>query len=128
MILLTIFLGFLAVIWWGAVIAYAITVRKNEQKNFCTTAPLQNSSLYNLPKEMITASELVIKFGAEKYELDGWKNQWDGYYYYVRKAEKHINASNVSHLDSESGLPHLAHAVVNLSFALWHYQQKKNGG
>lgn len=62
----------------------------------------------------------VLAFGARKYARGNWKIVNDARRRYLAAAYRHMNeASDGSWLDSESGLPHLAHAACCLIFLLW---------
>lgn len=61
----------------------------------------------------------VLTFGAEKYAPNNWRNVEDPERRYLAAAMRHINAHRQGELmDSESGLPHLAHAMCCLAFVL----------
>lgn len=76
-----------------------------------------------IPLVALDAAQQVIQFGAKKYKMNGWKEIPDGYRYYKGKALNHLFARDMC--DRESGLPHLAHVLVNASFALWHYDKQR---
>lgn len=64
----------------------------------------------------------VLKFGERKYSRDGWKHGVDlcSRIRNVNAALRHIfKYLGGERLDEESGLPHLAHAITNLLFALY---------
>ena len=61
----------------------------------------------------------VLTFGAEKYEPWGWQNVPEAHERYYGAALRHLLAwANGNSIDSESGLPHLAHALCNIVFLL----------
>lgn len=61
----------------------------------------------------------VLRFGAEKYAEDSWKGVPEAQRRYLAAARRHINAhQRGERLDTESGLPHLAHAACNIMFVL----------
>ena len=65
----------------------------------------------------------VFTFGAKKYGADNWKLNLDKKRIVAalkRHIEKYLNDEQ---LDTESGLPHLAHAACNIAFLLW-YEHK----
>lgn len=72
-----------------------------------------------LPWGAVKLAVRVLMFGAEKYSEDGWKHQKNGATRYLDAAFRHIVAhAEGEELDTESGLPHLAHAVCSLMFAM----------
>ena len=59
----------------------------------------------------------VLTFGAKKYERDNWQKVDNGEQRYYAALIRHLNAyRSGEHLDPESGLPHLAHAMCCLTF------------
>ena len=69
----------------------------------------------------------VLMFGAAKYSVDNWKKVEDAKRRYLSAAYRHLNAvSEGEWLDSESGLPHAAHAVCCLIFILWFGEDVKD--
>lgn len=61
----------------------------------------------------------VLTFGAIKHGDVAWRSQADPESIYFAKAMRHLIAWRTgSKNDSESGLPHLAHAACNLLFLL----------
>lgn len=61
----------------------------------------------------------VIEFGARKYREGDWKDKKYDRRYFVEKAIRHLVAELRGEIaDPESRLPHLAHAAVDLLFAL----------
>lgn len=72
-----------------------------------------------LPVEALGPIGRVLAFGAAKYEDDGWRNLPNGRRRYYAAALRHLFAwwggeAN----DSESNLPHLAHAACCLLYLL----------
>lgn len=67
----------------------------------------------------------VMMFGAKKYGMDNWKLCEDPTRYYDagRRHEEAWKAGE--HKDPESGLPHLAHALCNWTFAHYIEEQKR---
>lgn len=61
----------------------------------------------------------VLTFGARKYAPDNWRKVDDAETRYIAAALRHINAhrSGEQH-DTETGLPHLAHAMCCLAFVI----------
>lgn len=61
----------------------------------------------------------VLTHGAQKYAPNNWRKVPDAETRYIAAAMRHINAyRSGEHLDEESGLPHLAHAMCCLAFIL----------
>lgn len=72
-----------------------------------------------VPAEMILGVADVLAFGATKYETNNWRN------FTKEQLNSHIIGAALRHIyayqkgefyDPESGLPHLDHAITNLSF------------
>lgn len=81
-----------------------------------------------LPFSAIKTVVSVLEFGAAKYAVDNWKTVPDARHRYFDASIRHITAwwSGESN-DSESNLPHLAHAVCCLLFLMWLDEQKEVG-
>lgn len=63
----------------------------------------------------------VLEYGARKYEVDNWKRVPNCKQRYFDAAMRHILArQNGEVFDSETKMPHLAHAMCCLFFWLWH--------
>lgn len=61
----------------------------------------------------------VLEFGARKYAPDNWRKVEGARWRYLRAGIGHTFAVlRGERLDSESGLPHLAHAICSLMFVL----------
>jgi len=61
----------------------------------------------------------VLTFGAAKYAPDNWRKVDNAQTRYIDAALRHVNAHvKGEHIDPESNLMHLAHAIASLSFAL----------
>ena len=61
----------------------------------------------------------VLTFGAKKYGPNNWQRVENGQERYMAAALRHINAHRAGvYLDTESMLPHLAHAMSCLAFML----------
>lgn len=69
-----------------------------------------------------TATKKVVKvltFGARKYEPDNWRIVPDWRRRYLAAAMRHLVAYQEGEdLDTESGMPHLAHAACCVLFML----------
>ena len=73
-----------------------------------------------LPIQPIIYVVKVLTFGAKKYAPDNWKNVTPYKDRYYAAAMRHITAWRSGKLlDKETNLPHLAHAICCLIFAIW---------
>lgn len=80
-----------------------------------------------IPPECLEAIAKILTFGAIKYGSNNWQNLEDFNNRYYSAAERHIQARRKGEkIDPESGLPHSAHAVVNLIFLLYKDLQNEN--
>jgi hypothetical protein len=71
-----------------------------------------------IPSSLFTEVGKVLTYGAKKYAAHNWRAGIDDDRL-ISAALRHIVAYNEGEdLDEESGLPHLAHAICELSFAL----------
>jgi hypothetical protein len=62
----------------------------------------------------------VLTFGARKYARDSWQSVPNARERYEDALQRHLNLwSSGESKDSESGLPHLAHASINILFLLY---------
>jgi len=69
----------------------------------------------------------VLEFGAKKYAPGNWKTVPDARTRYFDAAIRHVTAWwGGEKNDSESGLPHLAHAICCLLFLLWLDEDESN--
>jgi hypothetical protein len=92
-----------------------------------TLAPLQGRKYDDgkidwslLPLEPVEAALRVMMKGAEKYSRDNWKFVPDAARRYYNAALRHLTSwQKGERLDSEWGLPHLAHALCCLLFLSW---------
>lgn len=73
-----------------------------------------------LPWDALEAVARVLEYGIRKYGVrDSWRTVPDGHRRYVDAALRHLAAvAQGEDTDSESGLPHLAHAACSALFAL----------
>lgn len=79
-----------------------------------------------IPREAMDAMAQVLDYGAKKYSPNNWK-QCDDISRYQDALWRHILAYlDGEEVDVESGLPHLAHAITNLSFLIWFAQRELN--
>ena len=73
-----------------------------------------------LPMGAIGEVVKVLDYGAVKYDRDNWKHVATPRRRYLAAAFRHLAAlSDGEYHDSESGLPHAAHAIASLLFLLW---------
>lgn len=79
----------------------------------------QGKPRYDLiPPAFIESVANVLTFGANKYEPNGWRKCED-LGRYEAAMMRHFEAYRKGEkLDSETGLPHIAHAITNLLFIL----------
>lgn len=73
-----------------------------------------------IPPEVVLALGVVLTYGAAKYRDNNWRAnggmRWGRVY---AAMQRHLLAwQSGEDLDPESGLPHLAHALTNLTFLL----------
>jgi len=74
-----------------------------------------------VPPEAIEALASVLTYGAKKYKPNNWKKV-DNPDRYIDALYRHLEAwRKGERLDSESDLPHLAHAMANIAF-LYHFE------
>ena len=74
-----------------------------------------------VPWEIIKTVAEIITDGAEKYSDYGWQEVGDAEDVYFAAAMRHLTTWRLgTQNDEESGKPHLAHAICNLIFCLWH--------
>ena len=72
-----------------------------------------------LPFDSLEIVSEVLGYGARKYDRDNWKKVPDAVSRYEDAMLRHISAYKKGEmLDSESGLPHLAHACCCLMFLI----------
>jgi len=68
----------------------------------------------------------VLEYGAKKYAADNWKFVSNSKQRYFDACIRHIHARQMGEIeDSETKLPHLAHAVCCLLFWMWHDNQEE---
>lgn len=73
-----------------------------------------------LPMEQLEEVVKVLSMGAKKYADENWKKLDNLQQRYYGAALRHIVAWKKGEIiDSESGLPHLAHAICCLMFIMW---------
>lgn len=78
----------------------------------------QKPSLAGLPPKVLEQVAEVMSFGASKYYFGKWLKEPTTQYKRVDSALRHINKwlQGVD-VDDESGLPHLVHAIVQLTMS-----------
>lgn len=73
-----------------------------------------------LPLRVIEYVVRVLTFGAKKYGDNNWQKVARAQERYYAAAMRHLSAWQAGEVaDSESGLPHLAHAACCLMFLGW---------
>lgn len=73
-----------------------------------------------LPKGTVNSVVDVLEFGSKKYADNNWQKVPDAKARYYDAAMRHLDAWFGGELkDSETGLPHLAHAICCLMFLMW---------
>lgn len=80
-----------------------------------------NKLRYDLiPPEATSALARVLTYGAAKYGPNNWQQLDDFTARYTAALMRHLEAwRGGEEVDSESGLPHLEHALCNLAFLVW---------
>ena len=74
-----------------------------------------------LPYDIVEQAVKVLTFGARKYDDWNWQKLEDGDQRYFAAMMRHIAERRKGNSeDPETGLPHLAHALVSLIFYMWH--------
>jgi len=70
----------------------------------------------------------VLTLGAKKYSADNWMHVPAAERRYFEAAMRHITARQCGQInDPETRLPHLAHCICCLLFALWFDNQNRRG-
>ena len=73
-----------------------------------------------LPKGAVNSVVDVLEFGSKKYADNNWQKVPDAKTRYYDAAMRHLDAwLNGDLKDTETGLPHLAHAICCLMFLMW---------
>jgi hypothetical protein len=76
-------------------------------------APVYRGAVAYFPRA-ITAVAAISQFGATKYAWKGWESVDDGFNRYSDALVRHLAYEGSGEvLDSDSGLPHAAHAAWN---------------
>lgn len=80
-----------------------------------------------LPLELLADVDKVLHYGAKKYGSPGNWKQLEGFKYsraYNALLRHMIAWHNGEDNDPETGISHLAHAMCNLLFLMYHFQLK----
>lgn len=73
-----------------------------------------------LPLDVVEETVRVLTAGAKKYARDNWQKVPDADQRYFAAALRHLTAwQKGEHLDPETGLSHLGHAMCCLVFLRW---------
>lgn len=80
----------------------------------------QSKPRYSLiPSGSLASIVGVLEHGAAKYATDNWKHVENASERYYNASMRHVQAWwSGEQIDSESGLPHLAHAICSLMFLM----------
>jgi hypothetical protein len=77
---------------------------------------------YGLLKYLYGVVDLIVgvlTFGAQKYDDHNWRDV--GKEYYIDAGGRHVSKwMQGERNDKDSGIHHLAHAITNYMFVLWH--------
>lgn len=78
-----------------------------------------------LPIDCVEDVVKILTFGANKYAPNNWQQVESDRYYAALM--RHLSTWRQGEdMDSESGLPHLAHAMCNVLFLLWKQKHQDN--
>lgn len=78
-----------------------------------------------LPMDCVEEVVKVLTFGANKYKENNWKKVKRGKVRYINAAYRHLAQINQGkYYDEETGLPHFAHAICSLIFAMWKWKHE----
>lgn len=91
---------------------------KNDFAKLAVKNDLAKLPLHLIPPELIARVAQVLQFGAQKYAPRNWERGMSQERV-IAAAERHILARRAGSVtDPETQLPHLAHAICELMFAL----------
>lgn len=91
-----------------------------------TKLDAQKPRMTLLPKGALASIVAVLEFGAKRYGVGNWQHVAEARTRYFDAAQRHLWAWwDGTRVDSDSGLPHLAHAACSLLFLLWFDAQEK---
>ena len=80
-----------------------------------------------MPYVVLEAYSKVSDYGCKKYgNRDSWKHSATGVETYTAATARHLYKFADNHLDEESSLCHLYHALWSISAAIWHYERIMN--
>jgi len=80
------------------------------------------------PDRTLTTVLAVLEHGAKKYSFNNWQHVENAEVRYYDAAMRHLEARKMGwYTDSESKLPHVAHAICCLMFLLWFDIKKRKG-
>lgn len=77
-------------------------------------------ALDQIPVEMLQALAAVYQFGEMKYARDNWKRGTDWHEFYGSALRHIVSFWSGQSIDPESNLPHLAHAIWNLTTLMYY--------
>jgi hypothetical protein len=78
-----------------------------------------------LPMECVEDVVKILTFGSVKYGPNNWQNVEPFNDRYYAALMRHLVAwRKGEETDTESGLPHLSHAMCNVIFLLWYEKHK----
>lgn len=109
-------------LWKERNCAYCVNLESCYRVTFSIGTKLDNDKLRwsLLPSGTIAQVIAVLEYGAKKYAVNNWIEVPDARTRYYDAAMRHLDAWRGSEVnDSESGLPHLAHAACCILFLLW---------
>lgn len=84
------------------------------------------SALDQIPPEALLALGDVYAYGEKKYNRNNWRKGNEWYKFYGSALRHLLRWQNGEDIDSESGLPHLAHAMWNV-VTLMYFQNHNLG-
>ena len=77
-----------------------------------------------MPYVVLEAYSKVSDYGCKKYgNRDSWKHSTTGVETYTAAAARHLFKCMHDHVDEESSLCHLYHALWSICAAIWHYER-----
>jgi len=78
-----------------------------------------------VPPVATEALASVLTFGATKYAPNSWQSVQEGERRYTDALYRHLEAyRSGEHLDRDSNLPHLHHAITNIAFLI-HFEKER---
>lgn len=74
-----------------------------------------------IPPVVLEQLAVVLGYGSAKYGDNNWQGVTPFTDRYYASTMRHLQAYRAGKVyDEESGLPHIAHTLANVSFLLWH--------